>query len=690
MLERLRNIGISAHIDAGKTTLAERVLFYSGRIHKMHNVRSGDMGPTMDSGAIERRRGITIASAATRVEWLKHAINLIDTPGHVDFTIEVERSLRVLDGAVMVLCAASGVQSQTVTVNRQMLRYGVARIAVINKMDLDGADPLRVLEEMRGKLGINAVPIQIPIGKGRDFEGIVDLLTQRAHRFGGEFGEQVTNDDVPPSLVDAVKAARESLIEALALTDESTLDLISQKKMLTSTQIMQALRRQTLASNLVPVVFTSAQSNTGVQPVLDAVVNYLPSPLDRNVTAKSRSKQEQTDETSVTLEPDASLPPVAMAFKTVVGKHGQLTYLRIYQGCIEKGEKYESALTGRVHRFGRLVRMHADRPEEIERANAGDIVAVVGVDCANGDTFLGKHANCVLPGIHIAEPVMQLAVAPESREDLSKLSKALDRLRREDPTFRVSSDPDSGETLIAGMGRLHLDVAIEKIQSEFDCPCIVGPPQVAYKQRPTKVVEFNYKRDKQSGGPGQYGHVIGTLELLPLEADETFEFESRISGGRIPSEYIPSIEKGFREQLVEGPLGKYEVIGVKIVLLDGSFHEQDSSDLAFQLCARDALRKAILPKAEVALVEPLMQLDVDAPKETQGPITALVTKMRGTILGCEQNQDLCQLKAEAPLAELFNFSDDLRTLTKGHGTFSMSWSRYEDVPFGVANRVLSN
>ena len=674
MLERLRNIGISAHIDAGKTTLAERMLYYCGRIHMMRDVRGSDGGATMDSGSIEKRRGITINSAATQLEWNQHRINLIDTPGHVDFTVEVERSLRVLDGAVLVVCAASGVQSQTVTVTRQMRRYNVPCIALINKMDLIGAQPAEAVQQLRDKLAWDAQPIQLPIGCGSSFVGVVDLIDQVAVYFDGEDGGQVRRGEVPDAMLREVSDARRELLEAVALHDEGIFAALSEQREPSAGDLRVAIRAATIAGRMVPVVFGSAQGNCGIQPVLDAVVDYLPSPKDRSVIASPRKDVDA--QTQVVLTPDVDRPTVAMPFKTLVNKFGQLTCLRVYQGSLEAGEKYESALTGRKQRLGRLLRMHADTVEEIEAADAGDIVAVTGLDCVSGDTLLGENADCVLPGIQIAEPVMSLAVTPTRRDDLGRMAKGLDRLRREDPTLRISTDPRTGDTLVSGMGRLHLEVTLEKLRNDYDCPCDVGTPQVAYKQRPTRIVHFDWLRKKQNGGKGEHGHVIGYMEPLPPDSSDDFVFEQRVTGGSIPSEYFRSIEKGFSEQLRNGPDGEFQFVGIRVVLTDGGYHKKDSSDMAFRECAKEAMRECILPQADLVTLEPWMQMEVEIPEVFQGTVAAHLSKIRGAVEDSEVQGAECTIRAKAPLAELFNYADDLRTMTKGHGTFSMSFSGY--------------
>ncbi len=688
MLKRLRNIGISAHIDAGKTTVAERILFYCGRIHTIRDVRGGDDGPTMDSHPIEKDRGITIASAATRVTWNDHWINLIDTPGHVDFTIEVERSLRVLDGAVLVVCAAGGVQSQTTTVDRQMRRYSVPRIVFVNKMDLVGAAPQRVVDELRSTLKIDALPLQVPIGQGSDFRGVIDLVTMQAVYFDGDHGQVVRREGIPDSYFEQAQEARATMLETLSLIDEQVMEAVLTEQVPSTELLRSAIRRATLGYLLTPVLFGSAYKNKGVQEVLEAVVHYLPSPDEREVSARDLSSQDDENAELIALKADPTAPTVAMAFKTVVGDFGQLTYLRVYQGRIEKSGVYRSVHSGRKVRFGRLARLHANKLKDMDCAEAGDIVAVVGVDCVTGDTFLGDGANCALLGIHVADPVISLTIEPEKSDDSDRLAKALERFRREDPTFRVGTDPATGETLISGMGRLHLDVTVQKIRDEFRCPCRVGAPQVACKQRPTKRVEFDYKRNKQTGGPGQYGHVVGYMEPLGMDCDEALVFQSEISGGRIPSEYIPSVEKGFRESLSQGPLGDFEVVGLSIVLNDGSYHDKDSSDLAFMLCARDALRLEILPRGDMVLLEPMMRLEVEMADEFQGAVTGHLVRIRGSISDVQRRDSVCVIQAQAPLAELFNFADELRSMTKGNGTFTMEFAAYADCPKDVQNRLV--
>ena len=687
-LDRLRNVGISAHIDSGKTTLTERILFYSGRIHSMREVRGGDGGATMDSDPIERKRGITIASAATSVDWKNHNINLIDTPGHVDFTVEVERSLRVLDGAVFVLCSVGGVQSQSLTVDRQMRRYGVPRIAFINKMDRTGANPQRVIDQLHERLDANPVALQIPIGGESGFVGVVDLVTMKAVTFDGEHGHKVRRDAIPGDLLADAESARIKMLESLSMLDESLLESYSNGGEISVDLIRSVIRQATINHKLTPVLMGSAFKNKGVQEVLDAITMYLPSPKERQVLAIDNAAEDtEGSQVSVRLTSDAALPTVAMAFKTVVEKFGQLTYLRVYQGRLSRGEVYRCARTGKSVRFGRLVRLHADRREEIETADAGDIVGVVGIDCASGDTFTDLDSRLSLENIRVAEPVMRLSIAPDRREDAHKLSKALERFRREDPTFQVTTDPETGDTLIAGMGQLHLDVYIERIETDYGCKCVVGHPRVAYKERPTRSIPFEYRLKKMTGGPGTFAHIVGRLEVLPEDAEDDFEFVDQITGGRIQSRYINAVRAGFAEGLRAGPVGRFEVVGAKLVLQDGAEHQNDSSERAFSQCAREAMRKVILPEADVVLLEPIMQLNVEVPDSFQGTVVGHLTQRRAGVTSTQSNDGFCQIVAEAPLAEMFEYSSQLRSITQGKGTFSMQPLTYRQAPTGVQESV---
>ncbi|MDE2507355.1 MAG: elongation factor G, partial [Planctomycetota bacterium] len=568
-LLKVRNIGISAHIDSGKTTLTERVLFYSGRTHLIKEVRGE--GAVMDHMELEKERGITITSAATTVRWEDHKINIIDTPGHVDFTVEVERSLRVLDGAILVLCAVAGVQSQSITVDRQMKRYGVPRLAFINKMDRTGSNPSSVITQLGQKLGLTTVPLQLPIGAESNFQGVIDLINREAVYFDGDNGEDVRREPIPAELVDEAERARQGMLEALSLVSDRVMELLLEEQDVPLDLIHQTIREGTIAQQLCPVLIGSAYKNKGVQLLLDAVNAYLPSPLDREVFAKDIDNGMA----EVPLVPDPDAPCVAMAFKLVEEPFGQVTYMRIYQGTMRKGEFYTNTRQRKRTRISRILRVHADQREDIDAASAGDIVAVMGVDCATGDTYCSEGTNYSLESIYAAEPVIDLSISPVKRADYDKLSKALNRFMREDPTFRVHVDQETSETIISGMGELHLEIYTERIKREYKVECIVGMPKVSYREAPTKAVAFDYKHRKQTGGSGQYAHVKGIMEPLPPDAPEPFEFENEVTGGRIPNEYIPSVEKGFRQSLVKGPIAGYEVIGVKMTLQDGSYHDVD-------------------------------------------------------------------------------------------------------------------
>ena len=672
-LRNVRNIGISAHIDSGKTTLTERVLYYAGRIHVIKEVRGE--GAVMDHMELEKERGITITSAATTVHWADKKINIIDTPGHVDFTVEVERSLRVLDGAVLVLCAVAGVQSQSITVDRQMKRYAVPRLAFINKMDRTGSNPQNVIAQLESKLGLTTVPLQIPIGAESQFEGVVDLINRVAVYFDGEKGEKVRREPVPAELKDATERARQGMLEALSLVSDEIMELLLEEQDVPLDLIHSTIREGTIAQSICPVLIGSAYKNKGVQLLLDAVNAYLPSPLDREIFAKDNNDQGA----AVPLAADPDAPMVAMAFKLVEEAFGQVTYMRIYQGTLRKGEFYYNARQRKKARISRILRVHADQKEDIDAAGAGDIVAVMGVECATGDTYCSEGTNYSLESIFAAEPVIDLSIIPAKRADYDKLSKALNRFMREDPTFRVHVDKETSETIISGMGELHLEIYVERIRREYKVECSVGAPKVSYREAPTKVTPFNYKHRKQTGGSGQYAHIVGVLEPMPVDSAEPFEFSNEVTGGRIPSEYIPSVEKGFRDSLGKGPIAGYEVLGVKMILQDGSYHDVDSSDMAFQICARDCFRETFR-KADPVLLEPIMKVEVEIPVEFQGPVTGGVSSKRGVILGTESRAGFAVISAEVPLSEMFGYSNDLRSMTQGKGSFSMEFLKYQKIP----------
>jgi len=640
-------------------------------------------GAKMDHMELEKERGITITSAATTVQWHEKKINIIDTPGHVDFTVEVERSLRVLDGAVLVLCAVAGVQSQSITVDRQMKRYNVPRLAFINKMDRTGANPDSVIAQLESKLGLATVPIQIPIGGESSFEGVIDLITRQAVYYDGDKGEDVRIEPIPAHLVDAAEAARHRMLESLSKVSDPILELLLEEQEVPVDLIHRTLREGTVASLICPVLMGSAYKNKGVQNLLDAVASYLPSPLDRAIFAKDNNNGMA----EVPLAADPDSPLVAMAFKLVEEQFGQVTYMRIYQGTLKKGTFYFNSRKKKKERISRILRVHADEKEDIDSAGAGDIVAAMGIECATGDTYCDEGYNFSLESIYAAEPVIDLAIAPLKRADQDKLSKALNRFMREDPTFRVHVDKETSETIISGMGELHLEIYVERIKREYKVECSVGMPKVSYREAPTKVTAYNYKHRKQTGGSGQYAHIVGSLEPLPEDSPEAFIFENNVTGGRIPSEYIPSVEKGFRDSLAKGPVAGYEVLGVKMVLEDGSYHDVDSSDMAFQICARDCFRE-VFRKADPVLLEPIMKVEVETPTEFQGPVTGKVSSKRGVILGTEDRQGFSVILAEVPLSEMFGYSNELRSMTQGKGSFSMEFLKYQKLPGSIQDEVV--
>jgi elongation factor G len=684
-LSRIRNIGISAHIDSGKTTLSERILFYAGRIHRMQEVHDGNGGgATMDFMDLERERGITITSAATQVEWNDHVINLIDTPGHVDFTVEVERSLRVLDGAIMVLCAVGGVQSQSVSVDRQMKRYNVPRIAFINKMDRTGADPERVARDMREKLCLNVVPIQMPLGEGETFTGIIDLVTMQALTFGDGDGEVVEPSAIPAEHADDAAAARHQMLEALSMFDDELMGLLLEDKPVEEAMLRRIIRETTINREIVPLALGSAFKNKGVQPLLDAVCAYLPSPLDREYVA--RDHDNAGAETPLVCDPDA--PLVALAFKIVDETFGQLSYTRVYQGRMVKSQTCRNARTNQDFRIGRIVRMHADQREDVAEAGPGDIVALVGIECASGDTLCSPDLNWSLESIFVATPVISLAVTPASSADQDRMAKALNRFMKEDPTFRVSTNPENGETVIAGMGELHLDIYIERMRREYKAAVVVGRPNVSYRESPTVEAEYDYRHKKQTGGSGQFAHISGRLIPMPEGSETPYEFEDNVKGGRIPREFIPAVNKGFEYAMQKGPLAGYEIVGCKMTLDDGSYHDVDSSDLAFRIAAIEAFKQAF-HRSKPCLQEPIMRVEVEAPVEHQGPIVGDLNSRRGIIMETENVNHHCVIRAEVPLANLFGYATIIRSLSKGMATFTMEMSRYARVPQRLADEIIA-
>ena len=692
-LENVRNIGISAHIDSGKTTLSERILYYCGRIHKIEDVKGGGDGATMDHMELEKERGITITSAATTVQWEDHTINLIDTPGHVDFTVEVERSLRVLDGAVLVLCAVGGVQAQSLTVDRQMKRYKVPRLAFINKMDRTGADPESVVEQMRDKLGAEAVMMQIAIGAGETFEGVVDLTTMKAFYNDGEKGEKVRVEDIPAELAEKAQKMRQEMLEAIAMFSDEMMELLLSEEEIPEKLITETVLKGVQGLLFTPVYMGTAFKNKGVQPLLDAVTAFLPSPLDRKISAKN------WEDASVEypLEPKSDLPFVGMAFKIVEDPFGQLTFMRMYQGTIKKGESYYNQRTGRKERFSRIVRMHSNKREEIDEAHAGDIIAVMGIDCASGETYAETPKMCSLENMFIPDAVIKVAVNPKERTNTEKLGKALLRFRKEDPTFRVETDDETGETLISGMGELHLEVYVERIRREYGIDVEVGAPRVSYREQPTVAADFDHKHKKQSGGSGQFAHIKGKLEPFDEEALEeeeketvkdSFIFEEKIVSGRIPKQFIPAVEKGLRQSITKGVLAEYPVVGLKCNLLDGSYHDVDSSEMAFQTAARGMFRE-YLPKTKPILLEPVMKVEIEIPEPFQGPVVGDLTSRRGIMESTDVKPDGSVLiLCEVPLSETFGYATDLRSMTQGQGTFSMEVSGYRQVPSNVQTKVI--
>jgi len=684
-LSQLRNIGISAHIDSGKTTLSERILYYAGRIHRMQEVK-GEGGATMDHMDLERERGITITSAATTVRWHEHEINLIDTPGHVDFTVEVERSLRVLDGAILVLCAVGGVQSQSLTVDRQMKRYHIPRLAFINKMDRTGSNPQRAVTQIREKLEADAVLMQLPIGKEDNFQGVVDLVTREAIYFDGANGEKVRREAIPAEMAAEAAHARQQMLESLAMYSDEMMELLLSEEEVPEELIHSVLKQAVINLDVTPVFMGTAYRNKGVQPLLDAVVRYLPSPLERKVVAKNHA--DNTIE--FPLEPDPNKPFVGMAFKIVEDPYGQLTFMRIYQGTISKGEMYFNQRTSQKQRFSRIVKMHADKREEIDSAEAGDIVAVLGVDCASGDTYAGQNRYCSLERMFVPEPVIKMAISPTTRDGSDRLGKAIARFTKEDPTFRSMTDEETGETLIAGMGELHLEIYVERMRREYKVEVEVGAPKVSYREAPTQTAEYNFRHKKQTGGSGQFAHIVGKFQVLPEdneEGEEVFLFESKVVGGRIPREYIPSVEKGFRDSLLKGPIAGYPIVGLKALLEDGSYHEVDSSDMAFQICARSCLRETFA-KTNPVLLEPVMKIEIEVPTQFQGTVAGELTSRRGLIVATEMKGNMATIEGEVPLAETFGYSTDLRSMTQGQGTFTMEFSKYRRVPNSIQQEII--
>lgn len=684
IIEQIRNIGISAHIDSGKTTLTERILYYTKKIHKIEEVKGkSGVGATMDFMDLEREKGITIQSAATYCEWKDFVINLIDTPGHVDFTIEVERALRVLDGAVLVLCAVSGVQSQSITVDRQMTRYHVPRIAFVNKMDRAGADPIRVMSQLRDKLGHNAHMITLPIGAEDKFTGVIDLVEMKANYYDGDNGENIRIEEIPADMLEDAKNRRHELIAAMGDFDDKVAELYLEDKEVSPEMLKIALRKATLTLKFIPVMCGSAFKNKGVQLLLDAVTYYLPNPSE----VVNEAHDQKKDEEKVELESTSNKPFVGLAFKLEEGRFGQLTFMRIYQGKVNKGDFIYNQSNQKKVKIPRLVRMHADEMHDIESAQAGDIVALFGVECASGDTFTDGTINYTMTSMFIPNAVISLAVAPKDKGGLVNFSKALNRFSKEDPTFRVHRDEESAQTIISGMGELHLEIYIERMKREYACEVIAGQPQVAYRETITQKTEFMYQHKKQTGGSGQYAKISGYFEPLPADAVQTYEFVDEVVGGKIPREYIPSCDKGFQEQLKKGLLIAAPVVGFRAVVDDGAYHAVDSSDMAFKVCAMTAIRE-FYDKCKPIILEPIMKLQTQAPEEFQGAVVGQINQRRGLILSTGTLNAYAIIDAEVPLSEMFGYSTDLRSGTQGKGEFTMEFLKYAPVPRSVQEELV--
>jgi len=683
-ITKIRNIGIAAHIDSGKTTLSERILYYTGKIHQMIEVRDkSGAGPTMDSMDLEREKGITIQSAATYCEWGDYYINLIDTPGHIDFTVEVERSLRVLDGAVLVLCSVAGVQSQTMTVERQMRRYNVPRIAFINKVDRSGANPDRVVAQLQEKLNLKPVLLTMPIGLEEQFEGVVDLLKMKAVYFDGSNGEIVRVEEIPEGLREEADYRRLQIVEALADYDDVIAEKFLGDEFVSTEEIIPVLRKATIGLHTTPVFVGTAKRNKGIQLMLDGVGMFLPSPLDK----VNEALDLDNNEARVTLEADPNKPFIGLAFKLEDGRFGQLTYMRIYQGSVKKGDFITNAKTKKKVKVPRLVRMHAKEMHDIEEAVAGDIVAMFGVECSSGDTFTDGTINYSMTSMFVPKPVIELSVAPKEKTAQVNFSKALNRFQKEDPTFQVYRDEESNETIIKGMGELHLEIYIERIKREYNCDVVVGKPKVAYRETITQRAEYNYTHKKQTGGSGQFARVAGYIEPIPAEEGKDYEFVDAVVGGVISREFIPGCDKGFQDQVASGVLIEQPVVNVRVVLNDGQTHPVDSSEMAFRLASRYAMKEALVA-AKPIILEPIMKLETSAPDEFQGVIIGQINQRRGVIVNTTIETGYAIVNAEVPLSEMFGYSSDLRGATQGKGEFTMEFLKYAPVPRNVQEQLI--
>ena len=684
-ITKVRNIGISAHIDSGKTTTSERILFYCNKIHQIHEVKGKDgVGAVMDNMELERERGITIQSAATQVQWKDTTINLIDTPGHVDFTVEVERSLRVLDGAIMILCAVAGVQSQSITVDRQLKRYHVPRIAFVNKCDRQGANPVRVCGQIREKLGLNAYMMELPIGLEDKLQGVVDLVQMKAYYFEGNDGVDIRVAEIPADLVDQAKEKRVELLDAVSNFDDELMELLLEGDYdnVPVDKIKAAVRKGTLAEQFVGVFCGSAHMNKGIQPVLDAVLDYLPNPTEVHNYGLDLDKNEE----QVELFNVEDKPCVALAFKLDDGQFGQLTYTRIYQGKICKGDELYNVRQRKKFKVGRLVRMNSAQMEDINEGMPGDIIALFGVDCASGDTFCGGGLNIAMTSMFVPEPVISQAITPVDKSAAANMSKALNRFTKEDPTFQTYVDPESNQTIIKGMGELHLAVYVERMKREYKCEVTVAAPEVAYRESISQKADFNFTHKKQTGGSGQYGRVAGFMEPFQEEGKD-YEFVDAIKGGAIPNEYIPSCDKGFRRAMEKGSLIGAPVVGVRCTVNDGQFHPVDSSDIAFQTAAIGAFREGYA-KAKPSILEPIMKVQLAGPTEFQGNMFGLINQRRGVIIDSTDELGTSTVNAEVPLSEMFGFSTILRSSTQGKAEFTMEFEKYGKVPNNVADELI--
>ncbi len=683
-ITKVRNIGISAHIDSGKTTTSERILFYCNKIHQIHEVKGKDgVGAVMDNMELERERGITIQSAATQVQWKDTTINLIDTPGHVDFTVEVERSLRVLDGAIMILCAVAGVQSQSITVDRQLKRYHVPRIAFVNKCDRQGANPLRVCGQIREKLGLNAYMMELPIGLEDKLQGVVDLVAMKAYYFEGNDGVDVRVAEIPADLLEQAKEKRVELLDAASNFDDELMEVLMEGDYdnVPVEKIKAAIRKGTLAEQFVGVFCGSAHMNKGIQPVLDAVLDYLPNPTEVHNYGLDLDKNEE----QVELFNVEDKPCVALAFKLDDGQFGQLTYTRIYQGKITKGDELYNVRQRKKFKVGRLVRMNSAQMEDINEGMPGDIIALFGVDCASGDTFCGGGLNIAMTSMFVPEPVISQAITPVDKSAAANMSKALNRFTKEDPTFQTYVDPESNQTIIKGMGELHLAVYVERMKREYKCEVTVAQPEVAYRESITTKADFNFTHKKQTGGSGQYGRVAGFMEPFQEEGKD-YEFVDAIKGGAIPNEYIPSCDKGFRKAMEKGSLIGAPVVGVRCTINDGQYHPVDSSDIAFQTAAIGAFREGYA-KAKPAILEPIMKVQLAGPTEFQGNMFGLINQRRGVIIDSTDELGTSTVNAEVPLSEMFGFSTILRSSTQGKAEFTMEFEKYAKVPNNVSEEL---